>query len=567
MCALFCIVQVYQARHALEYTNDSNFADLSASSSESRGLRYTSSTSSIQQQQRQLQQQQADCTFFLAESAIPRGGLGVFTAKAIAKGEPAQPFPDICVYVTNADPDRGTEIHTHTWQDYRFGAQWLGGDNVRGQCMGLVTTFNSMGIAEYSSARPAVDRTLIHTNGGLDRAKDPGAGAITHYFGASSEARRDLQPGDELLLNDAGWGGNTYQDDNDDDALPVAPVRSPAWLQKHGMCVDHIKPGPATDPSMGRGAFANRKLLKGTIVAPAPVQIFPNRTEFLASNDDESTQSNSSPEELIVNYCFQPPNSSLLLYPYGAGAGLINHSPDPSKINVKLQWSNHPVSHKSWLDEELSMAQFAKMQYPGSLIIDFVATRDIAEDEEIFMDYGQEWDEAWAAHVQQWKPDPDASKSYVYPKDMDTSKPFRTVTEQMTNPDPKNIRTVCESLNSYKKKSLTFTEGKNNTVSWRGPGQRFPENLIACDIVDRKESSFGNGTDYTYSVQWFKKIDKKRTMIVETDVSHSAIHFVDRPGQSDQHLLNAFRHPIGLPLDMTPSKWTNQRNSEWTKLS
>ena len=184
-CVLFGVTQVYQARQALlldKTIDSSNFAYQTNAAMESRGLR-----SSVQLQlQQQLQQQQADCTFFLAESAIPRGGLGVFTAKAIAKGEPAQPFPDLCVYVLDADPDRGTEIHTHTWQDFRFGAQWLGGDNPRGQCMGLVTTFNSMGVKEYSSARPAVDRALIHTNGGLHRGKDPGAGAMTCKMRLSS---------------------------------------------------------------------------------------------------------------------------------------------------------------------------------------------------------------------------------------------------------------------------------------------------------------------------------------------------------------------------------------------
>jgi hypothetical protein len=539
-CALLGASQIYQSRQASEYRHEDDHDD-------------TASQSSPRFRTHQ-QQPVMDCDFFLAESSIPHGGLGVYTAKSIAKDEPAQPFPDICVYVTNADSNRGTEIKTHTWQDFRFGAQWLGGDNVRGQCMGLVTTFNSMGIKQYASARPSADQALIHSNGGLDRSRDPGAGAITHYFGATSAARRDLQPGEELLLWDKGWGGSSYQDE-ETDTLPVPPLRSPKWLQKHGMCVDRIKPGPATDPSMGRGAFANRHLSKGTVVAPAPVQIFFNRTKFLASVSSDEAEAKPSPEELIVNYCFQPQNSTILLYPYGAGVGLINHSRDPSKINVKLQWSNHPMSHTSWLDDELSMEQFEKIQHPGGLIIEFVATRDIAENEEIYMYYGQEWDDAWNSHVDQWKPDPSA-ETYMYPKDMDTMLPFRTKKEQETDPYPKNLRTVCESQNGKSKAPLNMTNDENNVVRWIGPGIWWPENLVGCTILDRKERSRQNGTEYTYTVKWTRRVaEGVKTKIYETDVPHRAIHFVDQPGQNDQHLQNAFRHPIGLPLDMTPSKW------------
>ena len=37
-----------------------------------------------------------------------------------------------------------------------------------------------------------------HSNGGLHRAIHPGAGAITHYYGISSRAERDVLPGSEI---------------------------------------------------------------------------------------------------------------------------------------------------------------------------------------------------------------------------------------------------------------------------------------------------------------------------------------------------------------------------------
>ena len=56
---------------------------------------------------------QQQCTFYLAESSIPHGGLGVFTSKPLRKGSAAQPWPDICVYLTDANSNKGTEIDSH----------------------------------------------------------------------------------------------------------------------------------------------------------------------------------------------------------------------------------------------------------------------------------------------------------------------------------------------------------------------------------------------------------------------------------------------------------------------
>ena len=169
--------------------------DLSLPSAVHSGLR-TPVTHSLPQEE------DYQCDFYLAESSIPHGGLGVFTAITIEEGGATQPQPDLCLYVANARPDKGTEIPTHTWQDWRFGAQWLSHGKNRAQCMGLVTLFNSMPVKYYASARPKADPDLIYTNGGLYRDKDPGAGAISHFYGSSSMALRDLTPGSELLIWD-----------------------------------------------------------------------------------------------------------------------------------------------------------------------------------------------------------------------------------------------------------------------------------------------------------------------------------------------------------------------------
>lgn len=519
-------------------------------------------------------QNNEQCDFYLAESAIPRGGLGVFTTLPLAKGSPAQAWPDICIYLTDASQSKGTEIDTHTWQSYRFGAQWLGGRRgVRAACMGLVTIFNSMGMKEYASARPNADPSLIHTNGGLDRSRDPGAGAITHYYGATSVAIRDLVAGSELMIWDTGHGGDQYALDevkNDgrselDIELVPPPVRSPEWLKKHGMCADNIQVRMATDPTMGRGAFAKRFLSKGKVIAPAPLQIYPNRAKFLAPVNDKDRQIREKRlkfkyenDQLFVNYSFQPKGSTLLLYPYGPGVGLINHASKTSgKINAKLRWSDHHTNHgKQWLDSSFSLDQFWKMQYPGSLILDVVALRNISEGEEIFIDYGTEWEAAWKKHVKNWKPYISGKNDYVYPSDEiarhnDPIKPYRTRLEQETNPYALNLMMVCDTKNWF--------DNRKEREKWR-PSLKWPEKLAECSVLTR---IYDKSTEtYLYEVELWP--DEELTSengrpikYVDYDVPHSAIRFVDKPFHSDQHIPTAFRHTIGFPEELTPPFWKN----------
>ena len=470
-------------------------------------------------------------------------GLGVFTAIDIRKGGSVQPTPDICVYVTDAR-DRETEVGTHTWQDFRFGAQWEG-HRARAACEGVVVQFNSMGAREYASARPKALREFVHTHAGLRRETSPGAGAITHYYGASAIALRDLTPGSELLLWDSG------HDVHEEHKVP--PVRTPSWLRRHGLCIDHVYVKQSAHPDMGRGAHAKRALPAGTVVAPAPLQIFRDRSNF----------QKQTPESLFVNYCFQPKGSPMLLFPYGQAFGLINHGTSSSRrekqkqqnqqqqdlpiANVELRWSTHHMNHKQWLD--LPLEQFYEMQYPGSMMVEVVALRDIEKDEEIFMDYGAEWEEAWYRHVKTWKPD-DKHNKYVYPQDMDLTQPFRTVQEQTDDPYPPNLKLVCDTANHDRE--------ADTVMEWK-PSGRWPEYLTECQILSRTERLDGNDKEastvsYFYNVSLWHEYYEDETYI-DYDVPQSAIGFVDGPYQSDQHLANAFRHPMVFPEDMTPPQW------------
>ena len=80
-----------------------------------------------------------------------------------------------------------------------------------------------------------------------------------------------------------------------------------------------------------------------------------------------------------MNYCFQPAGSNVLLYPYGPGVNLINHS--SKSPNVGLRWSLNQMHQEDLL--ALSDESFWQKVRPGSLILEFVALRDLRPGEEL----------------------------------------------------------------------------------------------------------------------------------------------------------------------------------------
>ena len=78
------------------------------------------------------------------------------------------------------------------------------------------------------------------------------------------------------------------------------------------------------------------------------------------------------------------------------------------------------------------------------LILEYHALRHIAEDEEITVDYGQEWEDAWRRHTEEWKK-PAGADSYISAEEFNALDHsfVRTVVEQKTDPYPYSIVTSC----------------------------------------------------------------------------------------------------------------------------
>uniref|UniRef100_A0A7S4AHG7 SET domain-containing protein n=1 Tax=Pseudo-nitzschia australis TaxID=44445 RepID=A0A7S4AHG7_9STRA len=340
--------------------------------------------------------------------------------------------------------------------------------------------------------------------------------------------------------------------------------RSLEWLETNGLCMDNIKPGPSTIPYAGRGAFANRDIKEGTLVAPVPLVQIPDEAilnmypvDAVIYNSEDVEENSAEPDymwlresedqvgiQLLMNYMYGHPESSMLFFPVGAVASYINHAPSNDKINAKMEWSKHPENQLDWLDEELQA--FNAM---GRLVIEIVATKDIKEGEEVFIDYGKEWQDAWDRHVEEWNENKEDSWP-IRALDLNQehrTKPFRTIEEE---PYPEEVMMKCFlmvtkpdgeiHMDSLGRKVRIWSDsesGKSNIVS---------NNLFDCEIETHEETPTG----HSYNILW----NSGKSITVVTGVPHRAIVFLDQPEVGDQHIWNSFRHYISMG-DIFPDLW------------
>jgi len=176
-----------------------------------------------------------------------------------------------------------------------------------------------------------------------------------------------------------------------DKALLTEKQRTVEWLEKNGKCLDNLRAGISTIHGAGRGAFAMRHIPKGSIIAPAPLMHIMNISSF-KTNANSTNMTEEKSYQLLLNYCFGHRDSSLLLCPT-TSVVLINHSRE--NANAVYRWSSSSSNKKyDKPDPRMSPVENLRSNYSDlfdtntKLMFDFIATRDIKEGEEIFIDYG-----------------------------------------------------------------------------------------------------------------------------------------------------------------------------------
>ena len=476
------------------------------------------------------------CSSVMALSSIPDAGWGIFrlrhllAGKAVSEGDLVVPVPDVTTLQY--------EAIRHLLHNYMWGADVAGGQHegqmVHAMPAGIGVLSNNGHEGRHWNVVPKPG-SQIDQAGGVTRTISPGAGAFSRYHNFTFFAHRDIRAGDEVLVD----YGSAWEAEPRKIPEMTKPFRPVQWLKENGICLDHIRPGLSNLPHAGRGAFATRDLAQGTIVAPVPLVPIHGRVGVTLGN-------NRSSEQLLKNYCLGHKNSSVLFFPFAPTVNLINHH--STQANVELRWSQHDSLHYG--KDLLEQPAAALKSQPYGLLLEFVATRDIQEGDEILLHYGQDWQEAWDRHVQQWKPP--TNMDFEYPQDInDETIELRTEDELRSNPYPSHVQTLCR----YKHET-THNNNYYVDVEWENhSGLRELKNIYPCKVLHRYP---GN----VYTVEILNKHDIASQQKKEIPVGHRvtqvprwAIHMEFKTYASDQHLPNAFRHEIGIPNDIFPKSW------------
>lgn len=457
---------------------------------------------------------------------------------------------------------------------------------------------------------------------------------------------------DEMLTTEGGYKA----------VKKKAMKRSQEWLDVHGICADSVRIGRSILPNnqAGHGAFANTHFKQGEAIMSAPLIHIADRAILdtyykveeiwngLEDDDDEDLTDEDAEElgiddfnkrvihryapdigyaktgeQLMLNYVFGHRDSTMALSPYAGGVQLINHN--QTLANVKMQWavprrSNH---HPHLLKKSVA---YINNKYPlGSVLgMEVVATRDIAPDEELYLDYGDEWEEAWQTHVREWEP-LEGSEDYVSAVDLNTrpehvSKPIpNTYGTNENSPFPKNVRLTMNA--AWKDKQLRQKKGDDGItelmmwddfdylpvefiVRTGSPQNRYKyivedESLFGTltpDEQDRlkkkyKQAELESDVDYTkpedgaddslytvvvkspvhYSDEELYEAEEEGIELLDfekvtvKDVPRRGLKFEDLSYTTDQFLENSFREYIRIPDEIFPEAWKNLETDQQKK--
>ncbi|GFH46679.1 hypothetical protein CTEN210_03153 [Chaetoceros tenuissimus] len=376
--------------------------------------------------------------------------------------------------------------------------------------------------------------------------------------------------------------------------------KSPEWIQENGICLDNLVPRQSTNTMAGKGAFAQRSMKAGDVIVPVPLLQITDRDAL------KMPPFKGDKWQLLLNYCFGHEESSLLLCPI-SNAILINHCSDRSELhpcgtdengeklkpNARYRWAEWDETTSYWLN--MTVDEIVEKRGSRGLSLEIYATRNIEEGEEVFIDYGDLWEQAWNIHIQ----------NYGDPKSVDNWKSARMWNEELGDlPIAPSIDEKYLSLDErgvlfqgclfyeiYDDGFQAFTDAmEEEGWHWRNESLEKVVDLFGddaedlfdfddqryygvnefwpCLILGKNETplDYGKENELYYTVRVIKpshmedtlewdEIDQPRIL---RNYPRSSIRHFYQPYKSDIHRDGAFRHFIGIDSSIFPAKWRNR---------
>lgn len=498
-----------------------------------------------------------DCDLYLAPSGRPEYVFGLYAGTNRDPGDIIAE-PDIVLSIPDINMNEWSPWHNIAWSSVMVNGVHLENDFMHRLILPGLGSMTSCSDDVLVNALPNASSSLYKSEG-VQRSKDATAGSFSYRSGYTYKAIRTIQPGQEIITPCGARFDVPYQGEMAD-----PPSRTVQWLRENGVCVDAIAVGPSTIAGIGRGAFSKRAVNVGDVITTTPLVHFDRSQTYILEQEyrqgdlphtrDHGIQYkfNVTHLQLLLNYAYGHPDSTVLLLPLAPGVSFINHHRE--KANAYVRWStadqlynpSHPLtqlSHFAALEQDA-------FNEPHQLAFDIVASRNILPGEEIFLDYGDEWVTAWEKHVAQWSP-LEESRDYVSAaeyEELHFGDPIQTRDEQKLQPYPVNLRTACFFLTKS-------DDDYNRAIEWSE--DRF-DCMRHCDILNRTM----DGTSYTavvFSRRGIAESDFCPTLpeggVKAIGLPRHAVKIIDQPYSTDVYLKGSFRHEIGVPDGLYPSDW------------
>ena len=498
------------------------------------------------------------CGLWLGPSPIKNAenhgfGLGVFTGRSIPKGSVIE-----SIYSNGGEvlvPIFSSKIHSthpplreYVWDDANLPD--IETENSHGTSFYFIPGVAAIVPCTSKNFNLVLSTTSSFADsGGVHRAKHPAAGSFSYRHNVTYTAVRDLVPGEELTV---------FCDDDDFDGGDYFLSTYQATDDTVVCLDDNLRIKSSSITGVGEGLFSKQRISKGSLITSTP--LIPIHRKELDIIIRRKAPTDMNPKQLLLNYCFGHPDSDLLLLPYGP---MVNHLNHGSNANAVIRWhtlatdnAKEPRRQQFHHPELLEWSADKVADTHGvGLMMDIVALRNIMPNEEIVLDYGADWTEAYKIHVSSW---PQGNASYTSAAEYiaRNGKTFRTEQEQQHDPYPENLRVTC-----FYDKHI----GKDKTGEAYSKWNENDLNACVrpCSILGRQTDS---SADEMYTVQmtpagneFVYEWCELNTITVVSGMPHHAIRLSDRPETADMFLPSAFRHEIGVPDGFYPETWMKKK--------
>jgi SET domain len=434
---------------------------------------------------------------------------------------------------------------------------------------------------DYESADKVVDRILNFMKKHESKMDDKLRNDILDFMldkillgtdGKHSSIIRSLIPDRPDKLQEVKDIGGTFLYRNKE------MIRSQEWLKKRGLCVDNLVADTSTVPDAGRGAFARRPVGADEVISPVPllpilyeevIEVYNETREIIVGENGEKQfdlDTTKPPKgfHMMYNYCFGNAESNLLLCPTAPMVNYINHAPTKDAVNAYFEWSKHDYIYNGHNLQDRQIQKWNLDDIPHISLM-LKAKRDIKMGEEIFIDYGDEWEKEWKTYKEAWEAKRFEGERWTLAaldlRQPYKDKPYPVDIKPGQEPYPHGVVTGCfvETTGDIPDGRPRRNAKGQRIVQWKAPLKLegfHGRHLAVCDLLNRTKLEDG-----TYEYHAMMRIKDRDLSVGEVaNIPHQAITLVDRPYISDIHLDESFRRWIALPDQMFPQEWRNLRN-------